>query len=344
LLNLGESPGGDMDICGKAIWITWHEHRRTRSLVSWLGTPVFVYDDHRPVQRNIVGPLWAIGVLMKQKPDVVFTHFSFLLQFTIMIYKYLFRFGRVTVISDCHNKALKREISGPFNGLFLRFKKALFWGVDLIIVTNTSLVPLAKKMCQNAVVLRDPLTDWQGEDQEIRNSGLVNEGHVLFICSFDKDEPVDLIFESAFAIAKDLGRKVVISGKVPTRLVPNKIMAHNGISLPGYMPLKQYKETLFTAAAVVVLTEDTDCLVCGAFESLGASRPTILSDTAGLKECFMDSAVYSMHTPSDIVEKVRLAIGSPKNPEESRKAFENAWGCEWDSFKSSLNGAGISKM
>ncbi len=326
-----------MEFKGKTIWVTWHEHRRTRSLISWLDIPVFVYDDHRPLQRNTIGPLWTLGVLLRQKPDVVFCHFSFLLQLVIMIYKYVFRFGQVKVISDCHNKAMKRELQGPLGGLFAWFKKKIFQGVDLIIVTNTSLVGAAEKLCPNVAILRDPLTDWNGEDKVTREQLEAGGDHVFFVCSFDKDEPVDLIFDSADAITRELGRKVIISGKIQPHLVPEKVKANENIILPGFMPLQQYKETLFMAAAVVVLTEDDDCLVCGAYESLGASRPTVVSATASLKACFGKSATYTMHTPGDVVQQVQAAITVQSDPQDAQNAFEEAWRNEWNGLQKAVH-------
>ncbi|MCP4292772.1 MAG: glycosyltransferase [bacterium] len=328
-----------MEYQGKAIWITWHEHRRTRSLIEWLEVPAFVYDDHRPLQRNTVGPLWTLWVLLKEKPDVVFCHFSFLLQWVIMIYKYFFRWGKVQVISDCHNKALKREIDGPWASIFKGFKKRIFRGVDLIIVTNTTLVPFAKKFCPTVSILRDPLTDWQGMDLAARETTTPgNSDHVFFVCSFDKDEPVDLIFDSAHAITQELNRKVIISGRIPEERVPEEIRNNPDVVLPGFMPVSEYQNTLFMASAVVVLTEDDDCLVCGAYESLGASRPTVLSATTSLKACFGDSAVYTIHNPDEVVQQVRVAIDNKVDPLDSRASFEKSWHEEWEKLKTDLAG------
>lgn len=326
-----------MEFSKKTIWITWHEHRRTRSLVHWLDIPVFVYDDHKTLNRYTVGPLWTLKVLLRERPDVVFTHFSFVLQLMIVVYKYLFRFGNVKVVSDCHNKALKRKIDGPLSLIFLQFKKLVFHGTDLIVVTNTSLIDFARVYCSQVAILRDPLTDWEGSDEKARVSKVdTNSDYIFYICSFDKDEPIELIFDSALAITQELNCQVFISGRIPEQDVPERIKASNDVVLTGFMSIEKYQETLFLASAVVVLTEDDDCLVCGAYESIGASIPTVLSKTASLKACFGGSACYTMHTPEDIVKQVRLALATSGESVESKRYFEKSWLAEWDAFKSKL--------
>ncbi len=327
-----------LDFSGKdrSLWITWHEHRRTRSLVEHLRVPVAVYDDHRTLPRYTVGPAWTLGTLLRHRPNVVFTHFSYGLLLFILIYKHVFRLGRVKVIADCHNKALKRRMGGPLGGLFAWFKRAVFRSVDLIVVTNPMVVPVARELCERVTILRDPLTDWQGEDQRARAKAGAVDGHILFICSFDKDEPVDLIFATAQEAARRLGRRVVISGRAPEHLVPEAVRRDENIVLPGFMPLQQYKETLFLAAAVVVLTEDDDCLVCGAYESLGADRPTVLSATPGLQACFGSAAHYCRHSSREIVDRLAEAMAQEPAEEDARRRFQAAWGQEWQAFTARL--------
>ncbi|MBU1072416.1 hypothetical protein KKG45_04125, partial [bacterium] len=151
------------------IWITWHEHRRTRSLVDALGgMPTFVFDDHRPLQRNLIGPLWTLKVLWRERPRLVFMHFSYLLMLVCLIYRFLPARPRPKIVCDCHNKALKKEFSGPLSRPFGAFKRFLLAGADLLVVTNERLVPYAERHSAGVSVLRDPLTDWRGEDAKCR--------------------------------------------------------------------------------------------------------------------------------------------------------------------------------
>ena len=303
----------------------------------YLGVPAFVYDDHRILQRYTVGPIWTLGVLIRERPDVVYSHFSFILQLMILVYKYVYRFGRVVIVSDCHNKALKRCINGPLSWLFLRFKKFVFYGTNMIIVTNASLVCVAKQYCTSVAILRDPLTDWGGNDELARENRLTTDSdYVFFICSFDKDEPAALIFDSANAITEELGCRVIISGRIPNEEVPEAINSNDGVVLPGFMPIDEYRKTLFMASTVVVLTEDEDCLVCGAYESIGASRPTVLSATSSLKSCFQQAAYYTNHETEDIVTAVGQALNTPVGSGDSLKAFGEAWLAEWEIFKNAL--------
>ena len=327
-----------MDFQKKAIWLTWHEHRRTRSLVSRLGgVSVFVFDDHRFFQRNFLGPLWTLRILNREKAGIIFIHFSYLLLASILFYKYLFRRGKLVIISDCHNKALKRTVGGLLKRPFSFLKRFLLSSVDMIIVTNKLLVPKARSYCGVVGVLRDPLTDWKGKDLEIRKARKsATNPYVFFICSFDKDEPVDLILDVAKNIPSRLGIDVVISGNPAQAGITPETGNLPGVRFPGFMPEEEYRNTLFLAEAVVILTNDPDCLVCGAYESIGAKRPTILSETETLMSCFGGEALYTAHSTEAILAVISVALASKRKGGNGQEDFEVAFRREWSQFESVL--------
>lgn len=326
------------------IWITWHEHRRTSSLIDALGgMPAFVFDDHRPLQRNLVGPLWTLRVLWREKPRLLFVHFSYLLLLVCMVYRLLPGRPRPRIVCDCHNKALKKELAGPLARPFAAFKRRLLGGADLLVVTNERLVPYAERHNGAVAVLRDPLTDWRGEDEACRAEP-ARDGerpYVFFVCSFDSDEPVDLVFTAARDIVSTLGLDVVVSGDPARVAVPADVSGDPRIRLPGYMPLAEYRRVLSRAEAVVVLTEDDDCLVCGAYEAAGAARGTVLSDTRALRDCFAGCAVYTAHRGDDLLEAVAVARAATLDPEalaHAKSGFETAFGRELSAFTERVRG------
>ncbi len=320
------------------IWITWHEHRRTRSLIDALGgMPAFVFDDHRPLQRNLVGPLWTLRTLWREKPRLVFVHFSYLLMLVCLVYRLLSGRPRPRLVCDSHNKALKKELAGPLARPFAAFKRALLGAADLLVVSNGRLVPYAERLNGSVAVLRDPLTDWRGEDAQCRAepARADERPYVFFVCSFDSDEPVDLVFATARDIVSALDLDVVISGDPSRVAVPAAVAGDPRIHLPGYMPFAEYRRVLSRAEAVVVLTEDDDCLVCGAYEAVGAARGTVLSDTGALRDCFGGCAVYTAHRAGDLLETVaagRAATGDAATLARAKASFEADFARELEAF------------
>jgi len=320
------------------IWITWHEHRRTRSLVDALGgMPTHVFDDHRPLQRNLLGPLWTLRTLWRARPRLVFLHFSYLLMVACLMYGLVPGRRRPVLICDCHNKALKKEIGGVLARPFAAFKRFLLGRADMLVVTNERLAPYAEGYNASVAVLRDPLTDWRGADEAFRAEAARSgeRPHVLFVCSFDRDEPVDLVMSVAPDIVSELDLDVVISGD-PARVdVPDAVADEPRIRLPGYMPAGEYGRTLCRAEVVIVLTDDEDCLVCGAYEAVGASRGTVLSDKRALRDCFGDCAVYAAHRSGDLLAAVAAARDVARDRaglSGSRTTFEADFACELDAF------------
>lgn len=324
----------------RSLWITWHDHQRTRSLVRELGVPLFVRDRQRPLSRHVGGLFWACRMLAREKPDLVLLHHSYALLLACVLYK-AGRRGRVRIVADCHNKALKRRVQGPLSPLFQRLKRRLFRSVDLLVVTNERLRPYAIAYGPAVAVLRDPLPAWGGSGAPPAPSGgapAAGGPYVLFVCSFDRDEPVDAIFAAALGIVRELDLDVVVSGDYRKVAVPADIAREPRIRLPGFMPKALYQACLAQAAVVVVLTDDDDCLVCGAYEAVGAAKPLVVTDTAVLREVFAEGAVYAGNEAAAIVDAVAQARAQTgQGPTAARQRFLVDFAREWEAFKARLD-------
>lgn len=321
---------------GTAMWITWHDHARSRSIAGGLNVPISLYRPDKGLRRHLGGAFWAISVLVTNRPLIVFTHFSFALQICCSLYKRLRWDSRIVLVADCHNKALKRDLSGSLGALYRFMKSWSLGNADLLIVSNELMVPVARGYNRHVLTLRDPLPDLDyshSEDESERTAPnlTTSRGHVLFICSFDADEPVDLIFSAAPRLADTLGCTILISGDPSRAQIPDWLATDKRVVFTGYMPWPLYVETLKAAAVVVVLTNDSDCLVCGGYEGVAAARPTVLSDTPALRACFGDTAIYTRHESSALITSIRAAmearlIRHGADPiQELRAAFEREW-------------------
>jgi glycosyltransferase involved in cell wall biosynthesis len=269
-----------------------------------------------------------------------------MLQICCAIYKSTSGNGQVTLITDCHNKALKRNLGGPAGYLYRRFKSWSLGCADLLIVSNELIVPIAECYNRRVTALRDPLPEWSAAATSVVEPDMfaratkptcftetLPAAYVLFICSFDADEPLELIFDSAKAIVDALSCSVYITGDKRRVTVPGTIESDTKIVFPGYLPLAEYVSMLRSAMVVVVLTEDSDCLVCGGYEGIAAGRPTVLSDTPALHACFGETALYSRHSVDEILQAVIAAAVECRSWETAsalqvlQSAIDREWKC-----------------
>jgi glycosyltransferase involved in cell wall biosynthesis len=136
---------------------------------------------------------------------------------------------------------------------------------------------------------------------------------VLFICSFEIDEPFSEVFEAA----RDLrarGFTVFASGRyaragLSPESVPDAVLL-------GFVDRDTYDAYVRNVDVILDLTTWENCLVCGAYEAMAAGKPCVLSRTAALTGLFTHGTVFASHTPAEITAAVvsaydrRRALGS----------------------------------
>ncbi len=129
------------------LWLSWHDHVRSRSLSAVLQLPFRVYS--RPsggALRHVEGSLWTIWMLARHRPRVIFLQKSFMLLLLCALYRQI-RGSRVCIINDCHNKSLRRDVSGALGIVFRWLKRWSFRRVDLVLVSNPQLIAEAASLC-----------------------------------------------------------------------------------------------------------------------------------------------------------------------------------------------------
>lgn len=279
-----------------AIWLTWENQIRNKSMSSMLGANlhVFVYEGNRII-RYIFCIINTFNILLKERPQIVFAQNpSILLIYLLIVAKFLFRYK---LISDAHYVGIK-SCSG--NMIYQSILDLCNKIVDLVIVTNIEHQRYVRSIGGNAVVCEDPLPD-------ITNY-YVNENEytktVYYICSFDVDEPYNTAFEAAHLLNKDNYRFYVTGNYQRAKIDPSE---YDYISFLGYLPTVQYYNNLYSCSVVLDLTNNENCLVCGAYEAMVAEKPLVTSDTISLKNYFTKGTVFTNHNAMDIANAVKRA-------------------------------------
>jgi len=279
-----------------AIWFTWENQIRNKSMSSLLGAKLYVitYSGNR-LLRYIYCMVSTLRILLKERPKYVFAQNpSILLIYFLLSVKILLRYK---LISDAHYVGV---ISSDGRLMYQKILNLCNRMVDLVIVTNQGHKDYIHKNGGRAVICEDPLPDIIDYYTDETN----DEKMVYYICSFDFDEPYDVAFNAAKSLIEH-DYKIYVTGNY--RRVNINPMKYPHITFLGYIQLDQYYNNLFKCNVVLDLTENENCLVCGAYEAMAAEKPLVTSDSTCLRSYFTKGTVFTKHDEDSIANAIEGA-------------------------------------
>ncbi|PYR81217.1 MAG: hypothetical protein DMF87_06140 [Acidobacteria bacterium] len=306
---------------GRAVWITWERHRRTRELCRAFDIQLFELTARGPrLFRHPLLLLRTVVCLASTRPDTVFVQSpSILLGLWGGILKRVFGY---TYVADLHNEAVE-----PFNYSFAAYHMALAWIArlaDLCLVTNDPLKSIVEGRGGRAFVLPDRVP--AVVDGETAATPHRRTPYVVFICSYAPDEPYLEVLSAASRLSD--GMTVYITGNPQGVLRGVSIPAN--VSLTGYLPAAEYEALLRGADAVIDLTRMDNCLVCGAYEAVAVERPLVTSDTRALRTYFNRGTVYADHTPESLAAAIQQAVAQKTRLAEEMRLLKLELGERWN--------------
>lgn len=199
----------------------------------------------------------------------------------VLLYKVMFN-RRLNVIVDAHNSLLREH--------WIRFPGtlALLNNADAVIAHNFKAMEALTNVGVNAgiiFILEDLPCDF--------NVALANRAqtpYVLFPCSFDRDEPVGIVIDTATHMP---GVDFYITGHHKGTL-SKTLMASlpANIKFTGFLSKQTFEHLLCNANVVLGLTTRDDVQLSVANEAVSAGRPMALSDTTVLRSLFAEAAVF----------------------------------------------------
>lgn len=228
--------------------------------------------------------LKTIYLLLKMRPAIFWVQLppSPLLQIGLF-YKALNR--KSILIGDCHN--------GVFWGKWRKYlSKEKLNKFDIIIVHNSVIKGVAVDLGINEskIVVLETRPAIRNVDYMKKEEVLTARPRVLMPCSFNIDEPLNVVFEAAKYIQ---GVDILISGpfKKGAELFDFSKIPGN-VKLLGYLPKDEY-ECIFNQVEVVLgLTTEDHIQLSVANEAVGFEVPMVISDTLLLRELFYKGAIY----------------------------------------------------
>lgn len=313
----------------KRIWVTWERQRRNLELSRALSCDYheFNYDDRIRGVRYLCSIYRTFRVVREGKPGIVFgQNPSIVLVLTLVILKKIFGFK---LIIDAHNAGVY-PCEGKYtslNALMARLNDC----ADLLLVTNASLEETSGLDARKVYVLPDKVPEFSCREK-IELEGKFN---ILFICKFHDDEPYREVFEAVKGLPHDVVVYVTGNHKRISKEVTGSLPAN--LKLIGFVPEQVYESMLNSVDAVMDLTTRDHCLLCGAYEAVGAEKPMVLSKTEALMNYFDRGSVFVENNPEKIKEGIEELMQRYGFYSEEIIVAKKAIDCRWNSLLSGLN-------
>lgn len=275
------------------IWITWERQPRNISMAKMLNIQLHELIVNR--SRLIKYPILLIRtvfLLIKRQPKFIFVQNpSIVLSFLAVIIGKIFP---VVVIVDAHNSGIY-----PLEGksLILNYiAKKIIQYAHAIIVTNKNIANYVRDCGGVAIVFPDPLPHYHFAKRPSINTDV---NVFLFICTWADDEPYFEVIDAFSALGDNFHLR--ITGKFSKRLTKEYVDAlPKNITLLGFISEEQYQQELAAADFTIDLTLRSNCLVCGAYESIAMEVPAIVSDTILNREIFDMGFAYAENSSESI--------------------------------------------
>lgn len=285
----------------QSIWVTWERQTRNRSTSQYIGVPLseIIYQDNPPIVRYVKSIYETVKLIINKKPRYVFIQNpSVVLGLLSLILSKVFRF---TFIVDAHNSGINFE--GRFKNVVNFLNHIIIKNCRFTIVTNEIIAKNVTAKGGNPLILPDPLPTLpdkiQSDKHEIFGSSK-EEGQVIAFCitSWGEDEPVEALISAA---NRNPSIDFYFTGNYKkSKLIFSEGAIPNNVHLLGFIDESLYFSLLRDCDFTIDLTTRPDCLVCGAYESVSAEKPILLSDSEPQRNYFNKGTVFCETTEEGI--------------------------------------------
>ena len=217
-------------------------------------------------------------ILLRDRPEAVFVMTPPVVA-GMVVFPYC-AMRRIPFVVDAHTAAFL----GPRWRHFQRLQHWLCRRAATTIVTNTHLAALLARNGSDATILADVPVKYPESTAPFDKSTF----SVAVICSFDYDEPVEIIWDAARALP-DV--KFLVTGD-PVKLSPAlRDNVPGNLQLTGFLDNAAYGQLLREANVVMAVTDGKHKMLRGAYEAIYEGTPIVISDSPMLREEFDTGAI-----------------------------------------------------
>ena len=314
---------------GNNIWICWEKHRRSKELSRHFDAELYELTTKKTgLIRYFLLTIRTFFIMVKVRPKILWVQNpSLVLTVFACLFKKFFSY-RLIVDRHTNFKFHTADSEQLIWKIFHCLSDYTLRHADLTIVTNDPLKDIVVSRQGYSVALPDKLPSFSLSSFELNFSEAYS---VLFVCTYSDDEHVDEVLAAA-RLLKDKAR-VYITGKVPQRFESDYAKGHlpGNVTLLGYVDDESYERYIASVDMTLILTTREYILNCGAYESLAAGTPMLLSNTKTIKDYFTFGAVYIEPSASQsIADGVEYCAANAKSLREDithgKKQLRRGWG------------------
>ena len=212
-------------------------------------------------------------ILLRDRPEAVFVMTPPVVA-GVVVFPYC-ALRRIPFVVDAHTAAFL----GPRWRHFQRLQHWLCRRAATTIVTNTHLAALLASHGSDATILADVPVKYPESNAPFDKSAF----SVAVICSFDYDEPVGVIWETARALP-DV--RFLVTGN-PDKLTPElRDNVPPNLTLTGFLDNAAYGQLLREANVVMAVTDGKHKMLRGAYEAIYEGTPIVISESPMLRQEF----------------------------------------------------------
>jgi glycosyltransferase involved in cell wall biosynthesis len=281
----------------RALFIVWKRYQRRAEVVAPRLKSEILFIPHI-FRRKLFRPIdylykLLVGcfVALKQKP-------AFIVAQAPPLYSALAAWLlRIPYVIDGHNPVFQ-NVGGKVAWGKLPMSKVLIRDAAAVIVHNHGILKLAKQAYPNITFFNipDPL-------EAIESGSLRAERQIFVICSFDPDEPVEVLLDSMARLQDYTFILTADALKLP-QVLQSKLQGLQNVRMTGFLPIREYHDLLCGSAAALVLTTQDLIQPSGACEALSSNTPLIVSNTPLIQEMFGEWAILVDNSVPSIVEAI----------------------------------------
>jgi glycosyltransferase involved in cell wall biosynthesis len=168
------------------------------------------------------------------------------------------------------------------------------------LVTDDRLARRVDGWGGRADIVHEAPVEWSGRPRRT----LRPRPRVLFVCIFQRDEPVAEVLEAARRCPELDVHVTGDPGKCPSRLREG---APPNVRFTGFLTGEDYERAVLDADVVLALTTEPSSVVRAGYEAVYAERPLVVSDWPASREVFP----HAVHVPNDapgIADGLRRAV------------------------------------
>jgi hypothetical protein len=300
-------------------WVSWHWHQRTESIVRNLGIAWRMLDTDRhglarymELVAKSLATLWQLrgSTIIVQSPSLILAGMAVALAPLL----------RLRVAVDAHNEAVQ-----PFTHDLLVTRWLVRYAIrraHLVIVTNEELAAIVQASGGTSFVLPDAIPV---PPSDLGPAADVPGPRALVICTYSLDEPLGVYVETARRLQDSVEFRV--TGR-PNRKSRELLRdASPNLKVLGYLSHAEYWLELALSDTVIDLSLKPNCLVCGAYEAIGAGKSPIVSEGISNRRVFGEAASYAENNADALARAVIDSLANPRSlaVRKFRERYMSQW-------------------